>query len=68
VQLTEIAGIEKPADQVGWDLLGAERGKLVRRCKLKASIGVGQRSLETSVEKPCDSITTTPAARPSEWR
>jgi hypothetical protein len=68
VQLLEIAVVEKPADHVRRDLLGAERGKQVSGRELELSIGAGQRSLETSIEKAAGPIATAPAARPSEWR
>jgi hypothetical protein len=67
VQLPQIAVVEKPADQVDWDLVGADRVKLVRRRKLKASIGASE-ALRRAWRRPRDSITTTPAAPPSEWR
>ena len=43
--------IEKPADRVRRDLSGADRVKLMPGHELESSIGTGQRSLETRVEK-----------------
>jgi hypothetical protein len=51
VQLPKIAVIEKPADHVRRDLARALRVKLVPGHELESSIGAGQRSLETSMEK-----------------
>ena len=51
MQLLEIAVIEKPADHVRRDLLGGERLKLMSGRELELSIGTGQRSRETSMEK-----------------
>jgi hypothetical protein len=51
VQLPKIALIEKPADHVRGDHLGADRVKLVSKRELELSISAGQRRLETSVEK-----------------
>jgi hypothetical protein len=51
VQLPEIAIIEKPADHVRRDPLGADQVKLASGRELKIPIGASQRSLKTSMEK-----------------
>jgi hypothetical protein len=61
VQLLEIAVVEKPTDYLACALWV----KQVPGRELKPLIGAGQRSHEA--RRPSDSITTTPAARPSEW-
>jgi hypothetical protein len=68
VQLPEIAVVEKSADHVRRDLLGADRVKLVSGRELEPSVSADPRSLEASMEKAVsDSMTTTPNGA-AGWR
>jgi hypothetical protein len=51
VKLPKMSLIEKPADHVRRDQLGARLVKLMSGHELEVSIGAGQRSFEASMEK-----------------
>jgi hypothetical protein len=53
VQLPEIAIIEEPASHIRRDLLGGTLVKLMPGHEIEFSIGAGQRSFKTSMQKVC---------------